>query len=265
MQAPCRVWGTAGGRSVLALHCSLAHSGAWANLAGLLDGVTVTAIDLPGHGKAPDWDGKTDIHALATDLAIAWAQRLGQGAAIDVMGHSFGGTVALRLALTRPDLVRSLTLIEPVYFVAAREEGSSTYAAFEATHSLIAERLAEGSARLAADDFMASWGSGEQLSELPERMQSYILDRIRLVVAQNPVLLEDAPGLLTPGRLESLKCPVLLVEGANSPPIISAINDVFERRLTHVSRFRQADAGHMVAITHARELAPVVQAHLDVS
>jgi lipase len=52
--------------------------------------------------------------AMAVDLL----QDQAQGQPVDVIGHSFGGTVALRLAVERPDLVRSLVLIEPV-FVAA--------------------------------------------------------------------------------------------------------------------------------------------------
>jgi pimeloyl-ACP methyl ester carboxylesterase len=77
-------------------------------LAEGLSGVTVTAINQIGHGKAADWDGVSDLHAAATAAAVRMAEALGQGQPIDVMGHSFGGTVALRVALTRPDLVRSL-------------------------------------------------------------------------------------------------------------------------------------------------------------
>ena len=38
------------------------------------------------------------------------------GEPMDVVGHSFGGSIALRLALEMPELVKSLTLIEPVCF-----------------------------------------------------------------------------------------------------------------------------------------------------
>jgi pimeloyl-ACP methyl ester carboxylesterase len=123
--APHRTWARGGDRPVLALHCSLAHAGAWSGLVEGLSGVTVTAIDQIGHGKAEAWDGKTDLHGAATAAAVLMAERLGQGQPIDLMGHSFGGTVALRMALTRPDLVRSLTLVEPVIFAAAR--GQAVY------------------------------------------------------------------------------------------------------------------------------------------
>ena len=261
--APARVWAKGGDRPVLALHCSLAHSGAWAGLAEALNGVTTTAIDLPGHGRAPDWDGASDIHGLATELAAAWAERLGQGQPIDLMGHSFGGTVALRLAIERPDLVRSLTLFEPVYFVAAKLAGDPTYPPFDISHALIAERIAEGKSRLAVEEFLVDWGGGERFEDLPERMQAYILQRIPLVVAQNPVLLDDSPQLLAPGRLEGLRCPILMVEGSNSPPIISAIYRALAPRLPQLRRHVEPGAGHMVMITHAQPLAPGVQAHLE--
>ncbi|NJM82478.1 MAG: alpha/beta fold hydrolase, partial [Tabrizicola sp.] len=116
---PWRVWDRGAPRPVLALHCSLAHSGAWSGLVERLRGVTVTALDEPGHGKAADWDGQEEIHGLTTRIAVELAEMLGDGGPIDLMGHSFGATVALRIALDRPDLVRSLVLVEPVIFAAA--------------------------------------------------------------------------------------------------------------------------------------------------
>jgi len=76
------------------------------------------AFDLPGHGRSADWAG-TDCTADCT--AAALAPCYGPRA---IVGHSFGATVALRLALKHPSLCHSLTLIEPVFFAVARANGA---------------------------------------------------------------------------------------------------------------------------------------------
>jgi len=258
---PHRTWSRGGERPVLALHCSLAHAGAWSGLAQGLSGVTITALDQIGHGRAADWDGQTDLHGAATWAAIAMAERLGQGHPIDVMGHSFGGTVALRIALARPDLVRSLTLVEPVLFAAAR--GQEVYTQFRARHLEFARLILSGQREAALRMFHGDWGTGEGLDALPERTRAYMFDRIHLIEAQNPVLLDDAAGLLAPDGLESVPVPTLLIDGATSPPIIDAVHRILAQRLPNSQRLSVAGAGHMVSITHAQSVAGAVQAHLD--
>ena len=54
----------------MALHCSLAHAGAWSGLAERLTNLTLTGFDQIGHGRAPDWDGMTDLHDAATADAL---------------------------------------------------------------------------------------------------------------------------------------------------------------------------------------------------
>jgi pimeloyl-ACP methyl ester carboxylesterase len=63
--------------------------------------------DRPGHGRSPD-PGRPDDAEL--DGALV-AGLLEDGA--HLVGHSFGGAVALAAAVKRPDAVRSLTVIEP--------------------------------------------------------------------------------------------------------------------------------------------------------
>ena len=260
---PHRVWHRGGQRPVLALHCSLAHAGAWSGLAGALEGVTITATDAPGHGRAPDWLPGTDMHALATAQSIAVAESLGQGKPIDLIGHSFGGTVALRIAVERPDLVRSLTLVEPVIFAAGRAVDAAAYQRFRADHLGFAELVDTGDRAAAAALFHSHWGSGDRLDDLPERTRAYMVDRIHLIVAQNPALLDDAAGILRPGGLEAVDVPVLLIEGAGSPEIIDALHRALVLRLPQAARLVVPGAAHMVAITHAATIAPSVQAHLD--
>jgi pimeloyl-ACP methyl ester carboxylesterase len=66
--------------------------------------------DRPGHGKSPD-PGRPD-DAEADGMWVA--DLLGDGA--HLLGHSFGGCVALSAAARRPAAVKSLTMIEPAMF-----------------------------------------------------------------------------------------------------------------------------------------------------
>jgi lipase len=260
---PFRVWERGGARPVLALHCSLAHSGAWSGLAARLSRVTISATDQPSHGRAADWDGKADLHEVTTRASIAMAEEIGGGRPVDILGHSFGGTVALRIALERPDLVRSLVLVEPVIFAAARAADDAAYAPFRAAHLAFSALVKSGQFEAAAAMFHGIWGTGEPLADLPARSRNYMVERIHLIAVQNPVLLEDGAGLLRDMGLEAVGVPVLLIEGALSPPIIPAVHGALARRLPMAARLAVPGAGHMVPITHAEAVAVAVQAHLD--
>ena len=257
---PHRTWSRAGTRPVLALHCSLAHSGAWSGLAERLTGITMTATDQPGHGRAADWDGVSDLHKITTDGSIAMAEDLGDGGPIDLIGHSFGGTVALRMALERPDLVRSLTLIEPVIFAAAK--GTTEFQRFLKSHLALADLISAEEFDAAARMFHGHWGEG-RFDDLPERTRHYFTHRIPLIAAQNPYLLDDSSGLLRAGGLENVGVPALLIEGADSPDIIAAVHRALSKRLPKAQRFSVVGAGHMVPITHPDLIAKAVQTHLN--
>ena len=126
MTAGVRHFGS-GTRKALALHCTLAHSGAWRGLGKVIgDRLAITAIDLPGHGESPDWDQRDDL----TDVAISYAQPY-LAEPVDLIGHSYGAVVALLLAVSKPDKVRSLTLIEPVFFAVAKVDAPDVMTRFE--------------------------------------------------------------------------------------------------------------------------------------
>jgi len=248
-----------GSRRALALHCSLAHAGEWVGLAAHLPELMLVAPDLPGHGRSGHWGGVGDLHDLSTRVAIALAEKDGP---LDIIGHSFGATVALRMALERPDLVRSLVLIEPVLFAAARAAGGPAFAAHLALHIPFETAVRRGAKIEAAVQFQAIWGNGEPLATMTAAQQDYITQRIGLIAAQNPALIQDSAGILAPWRLESLGVPVLLLEGAASPAVIPAILDELARRLPQVRRVVVPGAGHMLPMTHTAEVAGAIAAHL---
>lgn len=254
MTLSVRRFGT--GREVLALHCSLAHGGAWSGVAAHLPGLTVLAPDLPGHGRSPDWDGQSDLHTLTTWECLALLPE----APVDLIGHSFGATVALRMALERPEAIRSLTLIEPVLFAAARAAGDPAWRQNLRALQPFATAIAAGDRMAAAAAFQAVWGVS--FSDMAAPQRDYLAARIHLIAAVDPTLQQDTAGLLAFGRLEALGLPVLLVEGATSPPVIAAIQTELQRRLPQVTRTVVPGAGHMSPLTHPAEVAALIAAHI---
>lgn len=246
------------GREALALHCSLAHGGAWAGVAAHLRGVTVVAPDLPGHGRSPDWDGHSDLHTLTTWECLALLPE----APVDLIGHSFGATVALRMALERSEAVRTLTLIEPVLFAAARAADDPAWRQNREALQPFATAIAAGDRMAAAAAFQAVWGVGVPFADMPAPQRDYIAARIHLIGAVDPSLQHDTAGLLAYGRLEALGLPVLLVEGATSPPVIAAIQTELQRRLPQVTRAVVPGAGHMSPLTHPAEVSALIAAHI---
>ena len=81
------------------------------DVAGLLaDRFEAQAIDLPGFGYS-DPSPRYSIPALASML-IGYLEHEGR-APVHLVGNSLGGSIAVRVAALRPDLVRTLTLISP--------------------------------------------------------------------------------------------------------------------------------------------------------
>ena len=85
----------------------------WTDLIDLLrTRLACEAMDLPGFGDSPPRpDGRYSIAALAQTV-IALIQRKHE-ARSHLIGNSLGGAVCVKVAATRPDLIKTLTLISP--------------------------------------------------------------------------------------------------------------------------------------------------------
>jgi lipase len=87
----------------------------------------IIAPDLIGFGRTGAWPRSGELtHDLQAELVAALIGEEG-GGAVDVVGHSYGGAVAVRLALRRPELVRTLVLVEPVLTLLLREAGDPLF------------------------------------------------------------------------------------------------------------------------------------------
>jgi len=74
----------------------------------ILEGLDAVSFDLPGFGASPPPDRVLGAHGYAEVLIPILAE---MGRPVVLVGHSFGGRVAVAIAAGRPDLVRGMVLV----------------------------------------------------------------------------------------------------------------------------------------------------------
>lgn len=241
-------------RPALALHPMMGSGAIWGPIADRLQGrVDLRAFDMPGHGRSGPWQAEpgVDFHTTVTRIAGAAIDR-----PVDLIGHSFGATVALRIAARAPEAVRTLTLIEPVLFAAAKDHGPGIPP--EAAHA-----AADGDIETAARGFLGLWGGPGGFEALAPLIRAAAVRQMPLVIDADPALSHDVHDILRESALESIDAPVLFISGADSPPVIHAIAEALSARLPDVGRATIPDAGHMAPLTHPAEVAGLIAVNLD--
>jgi pimeloyl-ACP methyl ester carboxylesterase len=240
---------TARRSTVVLLHASASSSRQWDQLAQAL-GPTheVQAIDLHGHGRREAWAELRPL-SLHDDAALAMEvlERHGGG---HLVGHSYGGAVALYLAAKRPSLVRSLALYEPVLFRLLADRAPASTGAREAfaiaagLHALVAQ----GRAELAGEVFVDYWsGPGTWRQMGPERQRS-IATRMPTIVAHFDTLTKEP----LPTALERrLTMPVLVMHGTRTTSAAHTIAQMLRELLPAATHEEMAGLGHMGPLADA--------------
>jgi pimeloyl-ACP methyl ester carboxylesterase len=116
-QPPACLW------RVIALHCSGASAGQWRALAeGLGNQYAIEAPEHYGCDSTGMWSGE-HAFTLADEAKRAIALIDGSEGKVHLVGHSYGGSVALYAALARPDRITSMALYEPTVFHLLQQMG----------------------------------------------------------------------------------------------------------------------------------------------
>lgn len=249
-----------GPRRALALHCTMAFGGAWGGLARHLgDQLTFIAPDMPSHGQSADWDEASDF----SDTVFAASLAAMDDAPMDVIGHSFGAVTALRLAVAHPERLRSLTVIEPVFFAIAQDHAPETLAQHDVQARPFSEAMAVGDRETAARKFNRMWSAdAPRWDTLSERTRAAMTRAIHVVPDTHGFLYDDTSGLLAPGALDALQVPTLVMRGAQAHPAIIATNDGLAQLLPKATQSVIKSAGHMAPISHPAAVAKEISSLL---
>ena len=135
---------------VIALHCSGGGAAQWRQLADALDSrYELVAPEHYGCESVGPWSGERAF-TLADEAVrtIGIIDRL--DCKVHLVGHSYGGGVALRAAVERPNRIASLTLYEPSAFhllKAMGARGAAALAEIQAIATQVGEAVINGDYR----------------------------------------------------------------------------------------------------------------------
>ena len=145
---------------MIALHCSGAGAGQWTYLAEALGGgYQLLAPEHFGNESAGPWTGERAF-TLADEAARSIALIDECEGGIHLVGHSYGGGVALHVALARPERIASMALYEPSAFHLLRQMSGSGVEAFAEITSIVrrtCKGIVTGDYRGAALAFVDYW------------------------------------------------------------------------------------------------------------
>jgi pimeloyl-ACP methyl ester carboxylesterase len=249
------------GAPVVFLHSGGSTGAQWRKTCNHLEGRwRLLSLNFYGLGGTDPWPGPDDLtHDDEGVLVAALAAALGEP--IHLVGHSYGGAVALRLAVTNGAPIRSLTLVEPMAMPLLGEAGETAILAeYNGLRDRYLEAAEAGRAEEAFEPYVDYWNGEGSWSAMPGDARAKLGSRTAQLCAafransSNPTTLADCRALSRP--------TLILCGGATRPPA-ERVTEILAREIPGARRTVIPGAGHMSPLTHAAEVAAAIAAHLE--
>jgi pimeloyl-ACP methyl ester carboxylesterase len=250
------------GPGVVCIHSNASSSGQWRALMDLLaPKFHVLAADSYGAGKSPAWPTDRKI-GLRDEIALLEPVFARAGDPFAVVGHSYGGAIALVAAITHPKRVRALALYEPTLFALVEQESPSPNDVDGIRNAVVAAlaALQTGDQSSAARHFIDFWMGRSSFDRMPERNQATIATAVTQIQGWKDCLF-DEPTPLT--AFAELKIPVLLLVGTNSPLSSRAVTRRLTRVLSQAEVVELEGLGHMGPVTHPDQVNAAIRRFLE--
>jgi len=247
------------GERIVCLHSSTGSSAQWRDLQQrLAQRWEVLAPDLYGHGRSPAWPARpATLHVDAAAVAALSGPR-----PLHLVGHSYGGAVALQIALRHPERVASLTLYEPVAFGLLRKLAPRDAALEEieevagSVASLVAAHCLHDAGRV----FSGYWGGARAWGAMSEEQRQAVAMRMPAVPRHFEACFRAA---WSTRLLARLRMPVLLMRGGATRASARRVAELLAAALPQAQCVELQGAGHLGPLTHRETVNRWMLLHID--
>ena len=247
------------GPTIVLVPGSCSTGAAWRPVISALNGHFRCVItSLLGYGATAERRTSQDP-AIAYEAEIIEAVVRRAGGAVHLVGHSFGGLVALVVALRNKVALDSLTILEaPAPEILRECNELEGYRAFRAMNETYFAAFSSGN-RNAIAEMIDFYGGPGTYASWPERVRAYAQDT-------TPVnILDWASAYGFPLRLAELATvalPTLVVWGGASHPVVQRANALLCQSIPGAAHVTLAGAAHFMIATHPSRVARLIADHV---
>jgi pimeloyl-ACP methyl ester carboxylesterase len=249
------------GPLVVLLPPGASSAAAWRAVAEILSSrFQCLAVNLSGYAKTEpfrsDRPMTLDDEAGAV-LALMATHKVG----IHLVGHSYGGAIAIRLAQHHAQCFSSLTLIEPAAYPMLRQAGELDLAedVLQINRAFVA-RVHDGDNDAAFQTYFDFYNRGpRKWIDLSDSVKQRLLSVAHPVAAALRAVHASDSKL---DYLTQLQIPTLLVAGAETDNVHAKLTKIIAQTIPNSRLEIIPNAGHMCSLTHPIELAKLIKSHI---
>ncbi|MEO8034733.1 MAG: alpha/beta hydrolase [Acidobacteriota bacterium] len=249
-------------QTVLLIHSGGFTSRQWRRLAeALSNDYSVLAPDLLGYGDSGPWPADKPFHFRQDLSYLESLIDAGEGP-VHLVGHSYGGFLALQLALVRPDFMRSIAVYDPVAFgvLDEKEDADARLTLAQVRREWVPDASGVDEAWLAA--FVEWWNGPGAWSRLPEETRGAFRAMGWKVFQEVMSLGTDRTDRTT---YATITAPTLVMGGGTSPLAERRVVDRLGSALPNATVQFFPEAGHMGPVSHAKLVNAAIAAHMQAS
>jgi pimeloyl-ACP methyl ester carboxylesterase len=237
------------GQAVVCIHANGSASSQWR---GLMDQMSkefrVIAPDCWNSGRSPRWELNRDM-CLDDEIDLLDHVVLAAGDSFDLVGHSYGAALALKIALRHSARVRALALYEPTLFSVVDQANPPPNGVDGIRKTVNAARAAleSGSMEAAARLFADYWIGPSAWESMPPERRQLAADSMPYARRSWDALFNDPTPIHS---FAALQMPVLYMLGERSPEAAHAVARELLGVLPRATCVRFPRLGHMAPVTH---------------
>ncbi len=249
------------GDLVVLVHSSVSGARQWRKLMDVLSGwCHVKAVNLIGYGDTPPWtagraqrlDDQADVVSAVIPPSVE---------KVSLVGHSLGGTAAMKAAVSLGRRVGKLLLWEPNTFPLLREHGcSEAYNEVLALREVVKSNGARGDWMTAAECFADYWGGEGTWAQTPSQRRVIFAEALKQNFFEWDAILGDTTSLSA--WSQGLPSNTLV---AYDPQTVRPIREIVQlmKEKTPWEFVTVSGGGHMAPLTRPDLVNPIIETYLS--
>ncbi len=252
---------TGQGEPVVLLHAGGSSGKQWEKArARFPDGYRILAPDLIGFGQTGAWPGPGELtHDHQADVVLSLVERHCESP-VHLVGHSYGGSTAVRFALAFPERVRSLVLIEPNVVPLLADAGENElFDEYVRFATAFIDDVSSGRREVAWKAFIDLRNGDGTWDAMSDDRRARMLKQTDQTV---DAFLSNMNNRTTIADCRMIDVRTLVICGAETTRPERKITEILADSLADCRYEVVAGAGHMSPLTHASDVAALVLDHI---